>query len=238
MSPRDRATRSAGAGQAGFTLVELVLAIAILAFMMMVAWSVISGTVFARKNLAERQDRDHELRVATAVMVRDLSSAYLSSNEDQNMTERRTLFVGKPNGDVDELRFSTMAHRVLWADANESEQTVITYSAEADPDKPSTVNLVRREQRRPSNEPSREERAELDVLLSDIEKVKFEYWDWRAKEWMEDWDSTQADGERGRLPTRVRILIELKTAGEGSDTVKYQTEARLMLQEELKFFTN
>jgi hypothetical protein len=128
-----------------------------------------------------------------------------------------------------------MAHRVLWADANESEQTVITYSAEPDPDDSSVTNLVRREQRRPSYESSKQEPADLDVLLRDVEKVTFDYWDWRAKEWKQQWDSTQADGERGRVPTRVRITIEWK--GEGG-TVKYQTTARPMLQEQLGFFTN
>ncbi len=225
-------------GQGGFTLVELVLAIAILGFMMLVAWSVISGTATARVNLAVRQDRDHELRVATSIMVRDLSSAYLSSNEDQNLMERRTMFVGKAESDVDDLRFSSMAHRVLWADANESEQTVIAYAAEEDPDRSGVTNLVRREQRRPSNEPSREEPAELDLLLRDVRRVQFEYWDWKNKEWMKDWDSTQADGERGRLPTRVRITIEVPSGGDDGATVKYQTQARLLMQEELKFFTN
>lgn len=225
-------------GQGGFTLVELVLAIAILGFMMLVAWSVISGTATARVNLAVRQDRDHELRVASSIMVRDLSSAYLSSNEDQSLMERRTMFVGKAGSDVDDLRFSSMAHRVLWADANESEQTVITYAAEADPDQGGVTNLVRREQRRPSNEPSREEPAELDLLVRDIRRVQFEYWDWKNKEWMKDWDSTQADGERGRLPTRVRITIEVPSGADDGGTAKYQTQARLMMQEELKFFTN
>jgi general secretion pathway protein J len=227
---------SAARGQGGFTLIELMLAVAILAFMMMIAWSVISGTVFARKNLQVRQEREQEIRVATSVMVRDLTSAYLSANEDQNQTERRTLFVGKSSGDVDDLRFSSMAHQVLWADANESEQTVIAYSAEADPDDSSVTNLVRREQRRPSNEPSRQEPAELDVLLRDVERVKFEYYDWRAKEWKETWDSTQADAERGRMPGRIRIVIELETAGEGSEPARYVTQVRPMLQEQLNFF--
>ena len=221
----------------GFTLIELMLAITVLALMMMVAWSVISGTVLTRKNLQERQEREHEIRVATAVMVRDLTSAYLSSNEDQTMNERRTLFIGKSDSEVDELRFSTLAHRVLWADANESEQTIVSYAAEEDQEDSRMTNLVRREQRRPSNEPASQERAELDVLLRDISRVKFEYYDWRAKEWKETWNSTQGDGDRGRVPGRIRITIELEN-GEGADVSKYVTQVRPMMQEELKFFTN
>jgi len=221
----------------GFTLIELMLAITVLALMMMVAWSVISGTVLTRKNLQERQEREHEIRVATAVMVRDLTSAYLSSNEDQTMNERRTLFIGKSDSEVDELRFSTLAHRVLWADANESEQTIVSYAAEEDQEDGRMTNLVRREQRRPSNESASQERAELDVLLRDISRVKFEYYDWRAKEWKETWNSTQGDGDRGRVPGRIRITIELEN-GEGADVSKYVTQVRPMMQEELKFFTN
>lgn len=228
----------AARAQSGFTLVELMLAITVLTFMMAIAWSVISGTIFTRKYLQERTEREHEIRVAMSIMVRDLSSAYISANEDQNLPERRTLFVGKGGSNVDNLRFSSMAHRVLWGDANESEQTAIAYSAESDPENRSQTNLVRREQRRPSNEPTRQEPAELDLLLRNVQRVKFDYYDWKAKEWKDDWDSTQADGERGRLPSRIRITIELENVSGGSEPTKYVTQVRPMLQEELKFFTN
>jgi type II secretion system protein J len=222
--------------QRGFTMIELMISIAVLALMMILAWRVIGGTVTTRQNLAQRQLREHEIRVATSMMVRDLSSAYISNNEDQ-VLERRTMFVGRESGkQVDDLRFSSMAHRVLWADANESEQTVISYAAESDPDDRSRTNLIRREQRRPSNEQSRQEPADVDLLMRDIQKVKFEYYDWRSKEWKESWDTTKADGERGRLPTRVRITIELKN--QQGDPVKYVTQARVMLEEQLQFFTN
>lgn len=226
--------------QRGFTMVELMISIAVLALMMMLAWRVISGTVETRQNLSRQQEREHEIRVATSVMVRDLTSAYVSANEEQQAVgERRTMFIGKGGGStVDELRFSSMAHRVLWADANESEQTVISYAAESDPADSSLTNLVRREQRRPSNEPTRQEPAELDLLVRDIQRVKFEYYDWKLKEWKENWDTTKPDAERGRLPTRVRITIELKNPSGSSDPIKYMTQARPMLQEQLQFFTN
>ena len=229
------------ANQRGFTLIELVVSLSIVAFMMMLAWQTTSTAIFTRKNLSLEQERDHELRVATSRMVRDLGSAYLSANEDQSTIERRTRFVGKSEGTVDELRFSTMAHEVLWADANESEQTVITYSAEADPDDRSKTNLVRKELRRMPDplDSQSETPAEVDLLLRDVERVKFEYYDFRDKGWKDRWDSTQADAERGRLPTRVRITIEIAISrGDDKDTVKYITQARLPLQEQLNFVTN
>ena len=227
--------------EGGFTLIELIISLGLVAFMMMLAWQTISAAIFTRKNLAFEQERDHELRVATSRIVRDLGSAYLSSNEDQSSLERRTVFVGKSEGTVDELRFSTMAHEVLWADANESEQTVVTYMAETDPDDRGKTNLVRKELRRmPDPLESRGETpAEVDLLIRDVERVKFEYYDFKDKSWKQRWDSTQVDAERGRLPTRVRVTIEVAIQrGDDKETVKYITQARLTLQEELKFFTN
>ena len=229
--------------QRGFTLIELLISLAVLAIMMTLAWTTITGAVYARKNLEDSQERDHEIRVGLAQMVRDLASAYISANEEQSVLERRTMFIGKSEGTVDELRFSSMSHRVLWANANESEQTVITYLAEADQEDRGRTNLVRRELRRPNNDPANrrdKDPAELDVLVRDVERVKLEYYDWKDKSWKDHWDSTQADGERGRVPTRVRITLEVKeeTSDGHEETVKYVTQARIALQEELRFYTN
>lgn len=222
--------------QAGFTLVELMIAVAITTFMMITAWSTTSGTAVARRNAEQIQARNHEIRVAMNIMASDLSSAYISANEDQNDPDRRTLFIGEKESSVDELRFSSFNHRTLWADANESEQTLIAYYAEDDPEDSSVTNLLRRESRRLSNEPWQQEPAQVDVLLRDVQEVSFEYWDWREKEWKETWDSTAADAENGRLPYRVRITIELEN--DAGKTVTFTSQARLLLQEELQFFAN
>jgi len=231
-SRRDRAART----EAGFTLIEVLIALAILAFMMTIAWSTTSSSAQAKKHFEALENRNNEIRMAQARMVQDLSSAYISSNEDQTQQEKRTLFLGKSHGSVDELRFSSLGHRSLWAEANESEQTLIAYYSASDREDGSKTNLLRRESRRLSNEPWKREPAEVDVLLRDVEKVEFEYYDWRDQSWKEDWDTTSPAGQKGRLPTRVRITIEVKN--EGGQTVKYTTQARIMMQEELKFFAN
>lgn len=222
--------------QAGMSLLEVLVAMAIMVTMMGLSWSTFSAGVQLKKDAEGINERFHEIRVAMARMTDDLSSAYISANEDLNSQQRRTLFIGKHDSDVDDLRFSSMGHRVLWADANESDQTLIYYFAESDRDDSSKTNLIRRESRRLSNEQWEKEPAEIDVLLRDIESVQFEYYDVSKKDWKETWDSTAADAERGKLPTRVRITIELRNAED--DEIKFVSQARLMLQEELKFFTN
>ncbi|HUH02774.1 MAG TPA: type II secretion system protein GspJ [Kofleriaceae bacterium] len=222
--------------QSGFTLIEVVVSVAVLSLMMSMAWYTITVTARSKEQVEDLQLRNHEIRVAMAQMVKDVESAYLSSNEDQNQQERRTLFVGKSQGPVDDLRFSSLGHRVLWADANESEQTQIAYSSASDRKDAGKRNLIRRELRRLSNEPWKNEPASVDVLLRGIQKVSFEYFDWTSEEWRDSWDSTKVDGQRGRLPYRVRIHLEVE--GYTGETLKFTSTARISMQQELKFFAN
>jgi general secretion pathway protein J len=222
--------------QRGFTLLEIMISIAILAAMMSMAWFTIATTASSKELVEKNEERYEEIRVALARMVKDIESAYISANENQNLPERRTMMIGEDHGSVGELRFSSMGHTVLWANANESEQTLIAYYPESDREDRGKTNLLRRESRRLSNEPWKSEKGDVDVLLRDVDKVKFEYYDARDNEWKSSWDTTKADAQRSRMPQRVRITVEIQP--EKGERQIYTTEARVMLQEELKFFTN
>ncbi|RMH39076.1 MAG: prepilin-type N-terminal cleavage/methylation domain-containing protein [Deltaproteobacteria bacterium] len=224
-----------GRSQRGFTVLELLIAMGIVAMMMFIAWSVTAQIAGDKKMVARVADRNRELRVSMARMVRDLSMAYLSQNEATDALEPRTAFIGKGRRDA-LLRFSSFAHQVLWANAHESEQTMISYFLAPDPRDRNQTNLLRRESRRLSDEGWDQVPHDVDLLVRDVEEVEFEYWDWRENEWRREWDTTAADGQRGRLPTRVRIKITVK--GRDGKPVVYTTQARLMMQERLQFFAN
>jgi prepilin-type N-terminal cleavage/methylation domain-containing protein len=220
--------------QRGFTLIEVMISIAILSLMMTLAWATTSQTGKAKRTFEDLERRNHEIRVALARVVADLEAAYLSTNEDANANDPRTVFIGK----ADELRFSSLGHVSLWADANESEQTLISYSLKDRKnrgERDAHQDWLRRESRRLSNETWTSEPADLDVVLGTIEELKFEYWDWKDQKWRDEWDSTKADGQKGRLPERVRISVTFKNSR--GDEIKLVTQARLMLQEPLQFFT-
>jgi type II secretion system protein J len=216
------------ASQRGLTLLEILIALAIMGLMMALTWSTISNTSRAKRSSEIIERRSHEIRVALGQVVHDFESAYLSQNEDLNASHRRTLFVGKSGSPVPEMRFTTLNHRVLAADANESEQTAITYESLRDRQDSDKTNWIRREQRRLSNENPDQEPAEYDVLVRDIESVAFEFWDWNREEWKDRWDTTSSDGERGKLPSRVRITLKAKNPR--GDIVTYSTQARILLQ--------
>ncbi len=209
-----------------------MIASAVMVIMMALAWRTISNTATSKKTFERYEERNHEIRMAMGRVVADFEAAYLSKNEDGLQSHPRTMFVAK-SGRIPDIRFSTMGHRVLWADANESEQTVIQYLSRNSPDKAGATDWVRREQRRQSNEPPDDLPSEYDVLLTDIQEVKLEFWNWKNLEWQDTWDSTQSDGQKGMLPSRVRITVTTKDPA-GND-YKLSTQARIVMQEALNF---
>ena len=220
-------------GQAGMTLLEVMIAIAVLVGMMTMAWSTIRKVSTARITFETIEVRNHEIRIGLSRAVSDLEHAYLSNNEDVNATHRRTLFVGKNASPVPELRFSSLVHRVLFADASESEQTQIQYLSAPDRKDGRKTNWIRRETRRLNNEPPDENPADYDIVVSDIEKVEFHFWDWKDEEWRDRWDTLSQDNQKGRLPSRVRIRLTIREDGVERT---FTAVARLSLQEQLNFF--
>jgi len=215
------------------TLLEIMIAIAILVVMMSLAWKTIGNTAESKRVFEKYEERNHELRMALGRIVRDFEASYLSRNEDQNATNPRTMFIAKSSFRLPDVRFSTLGHRALWADANESEQTVISYVAHDDPEHSGVVDWIRREQRRPSNELPSSEPADYDILVHDVVAAKLEFFNWKTTEWQDTWDTTQSDGQRGFLPSRVRITLTTKTP-DGKD-YKIMTEAKIWMQETLNF---
>lgn len=217
--------------QAGLTLLEIMIAMAIMAMMMVLAWTTISNTLQAKTRAEAFAVRNHEMRVALGRIVNDLEAAYLSRNEESAASRPRTQFVATSGSQVPEIRFSTLAHRVLWADANESEQTLISYEAMRDRRDGNMTNMVRREQRRLSHRNPEEEPADYDILLRDVQKVSLEFWDWKTQSWKDRWNSASSDGERNRLPDRVRITVTIRDAQK--QDYKLSTQARILMQEPL-----
>ena len=215
--------------EAGMTLLEIMISMAIMVTMMALAWRTIGNTGDVKRKFEAFEERNHELRMAMGRIAADFEAAYLSKNEETNATYPRTMFIAKSGSKLPEIRFSTLGHRALWADANESEQTVISYLTRSDPERRNTTDWVRREQRRPSNDPPDEMPAEYDIVLRDIESIKLEFWNWKTTDWQDTWDTTQSDGQRGWLPSRVRITVT--TRDDNGKDYKLTTQARILMQE-------
>ncbi|HEX9104364.1 MAG TPA: prepilin-type N-terminal cleavage/methylation domain-containing protein [Polyangia bacterium] len=215
----------------GFTLIEVMVAVSILAIVTVLTWSSFKQT-FATKSAIEAQaGRYRTVRLALERMAHELSMVYVSQNEDTSQAERRTRLVGKHHNDIDEVLFSYFGHQRLYQDANEADTALVYYYAGRDRDDSRKQNLMRRETRRLSYLKIDEQPGEADIVCDDVIKLKLDYYDHRDKVWRDEWVTTALDGQPDRLPSKIRITLTVHD--ERGREVPFQTEVRVALSEPL-----
>ncbi len=214
----------------GFTLMEVVLALAILALMGALTWGSIARSFDAFETVKEIDGRYHNVRVAMNRMAKELSMAFLTSDRRHTGRERmwETLFKGEPGSPFHTIHFTAFAHEVLRQDAKESDQSEISYYGERDEDFPEQMNLMRREDPRLDREPS--EGGRSYVLAENIKDFKLRFFDPKDDDWTEEWDTDDQEF-KGRLPTVVEITMIIED--ESKEELKFVTKTRINLTLEL-----
>lgn len=219
----------------GVTLVELLIAVAVLAMISVLIYGAFSGMRSSRDGMQRINDRHREGRMAMARIVRELSSAYISQHTpiDESLTVVKTSFIGTTGTPADRLDFNTFAHRRLDRDAHESDQAEVSYFGSPDPDQDGVVDLARRVSPILDLEPQTGGRVE--VLATDIDLFELEYLDPVTGLWEETWDSTSLVAQENRLPLQVRVLLVLN-GGRRSSSASGQAPIRLMTKVPLPIF--
>ncbi len=219
-------------GEAGFTMIEILISMAILAGMTTLLWGSFSMSSNAKRKIEKVEARYHQIRLAMSRMAREISMSFLSKNDVVGALHPRTLFSSAHNNSIDDLMFTGLSHMMLRANGKECDQSLIRYYAAPDPDDRSRTHLMRRESRRLGGEKPGEE-GPAYIMLEDVEELHYEFFDELANEWREDWDTTSADGQVDRLPTKVRIVVTLIMGGNKEITLT--TGTRLHMRDPLWF---
>jgi general secretion pathway protein J len=224
--------RPPGSRSSGFTLIEVMLALAIMTFVTALMWGSFSQTARVKKRMEDAQERTHTIRVALMRMTREVEMAFLSEAEKPGVEEKRTMFVGTSHADLDELRFSWFGHQRMRADRPEADTAVVSYFSEPDPEDRMVTNLMRRETRRLETKDPTKISGETYVLCPAVASVKFSYYDYKKKEWKEEWNTMGADGLQ-YLPTQVRI--SLTVIDERGQAATFTSTARLQVTERVGY---
>jgi general secretion pathway protein J len=202
-------TRRARAASRGMTLIEVMVAIGILAMIAVLIHGVIDSLARGKKAEGMRTDRAHEGREALQRIVRDLSAAYLSLHvpEIPALVTEKTAFVGRSSIPFDRVDFTAFAHRRTERDAHESDQAEVGYFVVGDPDVPEKMDLVRREQTPIDIDPLKG--GVIDVVAEDVSEFHVRYLEPLTGQWVDTWDSMQVTGQPNRLPLEVSIRLVL-----------------------------
>ena len=188
----DTETRSR---EGGFTLLEILVSVAVLAIVLSLVFKAFDTTAETVRQVSARGDRYHLVRVIYSRLSEELIAA------DWEKGNRRTVFVGldgtqgvRPAG---MLRFSSRAHVRTEPEVPESDLNLLVYELRGG-------TLLRREERNPLSLSDRS--VETDALARGVTEFSLRYWDGSA--WRESWDAAALQD----LPSAVRIELAFQDA--------------------------
>jgi len=218
------------ASAAGFTLMEVLVAVSILALVTSLTWASMSNSFHIKDTVERSMDRYTGARLAVERMARELASAWIvpppSAIEVRTFVTEFRLTADAGGSRLDFVSFS---HTRLVKDVNESDQNELSYWVGEDPENHGTSALWRREAPRIDDRP--ESGGKAAVVVPDVVRFNAEALDPLASEdgdWVEDWDTTQAAGYPDRLPRAVKLALVFHD--EAGREVTYATIARLFME--------
>lgn len=239
-SCRPRASRALYGVAPGFTLLELLVAIAVLALVSALLYGAFDGLERTREGVTRVADRYHEGRAALQRMAYELGGAYLSLHAppDQGLVTVRTAFIGTRDTPAARIDFNSFSNRRFDKDVKQSDQAEISYFGSPNPDGSGQIDLARRISPHVDLEPERGGRVE--VLATDLDLFDVTYLDAATGQWVDKWDSTQPLGQHNKLPLQVRILLVLNggmraSADRSREPLRFMTKVALALRDPLTF---
>lgn len=197
----------------GLTLIEIIVALAIMALMGSISAGTLSSSIGALDAMEEASGSTRTARIALRRITRALELAYLTPNRTAVNTYQ-TVFVGKDEGDEDQLWFASLSHQRKIRDSRECDQAEITLFTEEDPENSNTNVLYIRESPRIDQYPDQGGRPM--PIARGVTRFDLRYLDSQTGEWKDEWD-TGGSETPNRLPRAVQIVLELTSKDPNGD---------------------
>lgn len=209
--------------QAGFTLIEIVISVGIIASLSLYAVSAMSNQIETRNRLQQSNDAIHSAHSAMMRLTEDIRHAYYVSGNDEQAAKSNSDLIGRPMfvlNQIPRLLFMTQAHQSLIANRPESNLAYVQYLVCPDSSAPSSVcktqdsgsqtkQLVRLVD---PNVKKISDDAVVDgvsqVLVNDLKELKLSAWN--GQDFIQDWNTERSDFGR-KMPKLVKIELTVFT---------------------------
>lgn len=260
-----RSPQATLASRAGFTLIEVMVAISILVSITALIWVTMSSMFSAREYFQTRYERFQIVRNAMSRMSTELAAAFMAGpqhggmelpGQERDPTELEQAdalrSIGQQPiqfgfmGTDERVDFTAFAHARTQPYERSSEYAEISYYTRRERDEltgDAVRQLVRREDTTPDDRLDRG--GTIYVMVPDVDEVEFEYWDpgqvqvGTLEEVAEGRWVTDWDTARreysGRLPTRVRVTVTLPPQRDGDEPETFVTQTEIGASEVLEF---
>lgn len=215
----------------GFTLLEVMIAVAVLGMIGAITYKAFDGAYDLKNRIEKAEERDQTVRGALDRIAREVSMTYLSEHYDRKrFRERPTFFKLKDGRGEADLTITSFAHERLHVDAKESDEAIFEYKLDRDDD--GNTSLFRRV--KPQIDEEWERGGERAVLAENVLKFSVEAWDPREREWRDEWDSNSPE-RNGQVVVPPRVKIALTIKDEQGKERTWSTQARIVLGQPLDF---
>ncbi len=197
-------------GRGGFTLIEVLITIAILGLVMTTAFQLFEGITRAEARALQGLGRRHAVEILLDRMASELvGTVMLHRQEGTDPLFHPYLFVGSDGGagieDRDRLRFITQTPARRAGESVAGGLRMVTYvPVERGTD---VIDLMRQEEPLPMGL-QREIREEGQTIAEDIASFSLRFEAEDGIEWQDEWDSSQVE-HLDMLPLNVEIAVRL-----------------------------
>ncbi len=231
-------SRKVQLNQIGFTLIEILISIVILAFMATMTGVSISKSIKIKAKVEKEMDDDAQLREVVAIMTKDINLAFHWTDPQEILKQQviqDTVSQGKPNpypvtgnidlvaadkltafvGDASSLYFSTLTNERQFKDSHESDQAKVGYflkDTKSYKDKKMTKSLVRRVA--PYLDGDVTQGGRETVLIENIKTLKFRFLPDDIKEitdtvWLDTWKNYETLDEKMRNKFPAAVEVHI-----------------------------
>jgi prepilin-type N-terminal cleavage/methylation domain-containing protein len=190
----------------GFTLIEMMLAIGVLALILAMLASSFSTIAHSKVHAEGRLMVDREGRALLWQLSKEIGNAVQTPYEPSNVALFGNGHMG--NGlPIDTITMSTFSGGHRRAFTGMTPETIVTYNLAANPDQPGCYLLQRSQQ---SGLLTSTTALQTTVLADNVLSLHIRYFD--GQRWGESWDSSSLPrGEQ--LPVAVAIQIQMAAPG-------------------------
>lgn len=192
----------------GFTLIEVMISVAIIAGMGLIINATLKSTLDAKNRVERKNELLRGVQVGLAKMSDDLAGAFLAN---ANLKGAETVHETGMKGGEDHLDFSTLGHFHYVENAADTDQVTVGYTLKKEGD---FSGIYRRESQRLSEKI--DEGGSSFLLVENVREFKLQYYDSNKEEWVSEWDTSQIS-VLGRLPRAVKIEIKVAEIDEGEE---------------------
>lgn len=212
-------------GRAGFTLLEIMLAMLILGMVVAMVSVSLSGSIRVMEGAMDQGDVYYRAQVALERISEDLASAVLTEDAD---------FVSGKEGGLEQSRlltFASLAHLSFDSGKGLPGLGLISYALQPDKNNSRQLLLLRADSlHRPIGEEKQSGETEAFLLADRLRSVKFTFFNRNGEE-QDSWDTTAKENEEDEkersLPAAVACRLEFWLDEEQDASVSFQTMALL-----------